>query len=56
MEFTSETFCAGDSFLWNRDGHSVPDSGTKGGFTTVSESLILALSSSGGGLFGRPMI
>jgi hypothetical protein len=42
---------AGDS----TDGQLVPSGGTTGGFTALTLLGIVSLSSSGGGLFRRPM-
>jgi hypothetical protein len=37
------------------DSQVVPSTGTKVGFTATRKNLILSVSSSGGGLFGRPV-
>jgi hypothetical protein len=38
-----------------RHGHFVPEGGTNVGFTAETDESSLCSSSSGGGLFGRPM-
>jgi hypothetical protein len=44
-----------DSACVSTDGQVVPSGGTTGGFTALTVLGIVSLSSSGGGLFRRPM-